>query len=319
MPLIFWGVYTSLFFLLGGCVSGEETLIPTVSSPIAITPYLSPTPSKEPDNKTSIVVTPTDLPTPTPTQITYTIREGDTMLAIALQHGISLEDLQAANPDVNPRLLSVGTELIIPLGEYIPPSPMTATPVPINLTNTDCYKVPDGMWCFVLVKNDRSRELENISARLLLYDNSGELVAEGNPIAVLNKLQVDEEFPLVVFFPGSFTGEYTAYTNILTVQPIPKNDDRYLNAWLEMEEVVIAEDGLQAKVKGTFGIPAKSLPGTLTWIVVTAYDEQGKAVGVRKLELVATLEPGRSQEFTVDVFSLGPAIAEVKALIEVQP
>jgi LysM repeat protein len=312
-------IFICFLIVMSSCVSARSTPSPPVASRIALTPYQSPTPSREPDHVTAVVVTPTDLPTLTPTPVTYTIVAGDTMLAIALRHGISLEDLQAANPDVNARLLSVGTKLIIPLGEYIPPSPMTATAVPVILSNTDCYEVPDGIWCFVLVKNDRSKDLENVSARLLLYGDSGELVAEGMSTAALNKLPTNEEIPLIVFFPGNFSGEFSAYTNVLTAQPIPKNDERYLNAWLEIQEVVISDEGLQAEVKGSFGIPAKSPPGNQTWIAVTAYDKKGKVVGVRKLEYLATLEPGRIREFSVEVFSLGPAIAKVNALIEVQP
>jgi LysM repeat protein len=319
LPLITWFACLGFLIVSSSCVNAEISPSPTASPPKRLTPYMSPTPSLEPDISTSVVVTPTELPTPTPTPMTYVIVEGDTMLAMALRHGISLAELQAANPEVNARLLSVGTELIIPLGEIIPSSPMTATPIPINLTSTDCHVVPDGVWCFLLVTNARSRELENISARVLLYDGSGELVAEGTAIAALNKLPEDSELPLVVFFPGRFAGEITALTNVLTAQPVPKNDARYLNAWLEIDEVVISEDGLQAEVNGTYGIPAKSVLGNLTWIVVTAYDSEGRVIGVRKLELFGTLEPGVNQNYSLDVFGLGSSIAEVKALVEVRP
>jgi len=241
------------------------------------------------------------------------------MLAIALRHGISLEELQAANPEVNPRLLSVGTALIIPLGDNVPPSPMTATPIPLNPSSTDCYAVPDGIWCFLLVTNDRSRSLENISARVVLYDEGGEMFAEGIAIAAINRLPEDEEIPLVIFFPGSNSGEFIATTNILSAQPVPNNDARYLNAWLEVDEVVISAEGLQAEVSGSIGIPAKSSPGNLAWVVVTAYDSEGRVVGVRKLEQFGLFEPGASREFEIEVYSLGPPIAEVKSLVEVRP
>ena len=319
LSLITWVACLGILFIFTSCVNAESTSTPTVSPPKRLTPYASPTPSLEPVSSTSVVITPTELPTPTPTPMTYVIVEGDTMLAIALRHGISLAELQAANPDVNARLLSVGTELIIPLGEIIPSSPMTATPIPVNLTSTDCYPVPDGVWCYLLVTNDRSRELENLSARVLLYDGSGELVAEGTAIAALNKLPEDNKIPLVVFFPGRFSGQLTALTNVLTAQRVPKNDERYLNAWLEIDEVVISDDGLLAELSGSYGIPAKSVPGNLTWIVAIAYDSEGRVIGVRKLELFDTLEPGAIQDLTLEVFSLGPSIAEVKALIEVQP
>lgn len=241
------------------------------------------------------------------------------MLAIALRNGISLEELQGVNPEVNPRLLIVGTELIIPLGEIIPTSPMTATPVPINIARTDCYVVLDGIWCFLLVKNDRSRELENLTARVILFDNDEDIIAEGVAISALNKLPAEGELPLVIFFPGSFSEEFTAITTVLSVQKVPKNDDRYLNAWLEVDEVELSEGGVQAGVKGIYGIPAKSLPGNITWIVATAYDDEGNVVGVRKVEHFSFLEPGASQEFSLDIFSVGPTIAEVKTMVEIRP
>jgi LysM repeat protein len=44
------------------------------------------------------------------------VKQGDTMLGIAFRFGISLDELQAANPKVNPRILSVGAVLVIPMG-----------------------------------------------------------------------------------------------------------------------------------------------------------------------------------------------------------
>jgi hypothetical protein len=100
---------------------------------------------------------------------------------------------------------------------------------------------------------------------------------------------------------------------------VPNNDARYLNAWLEVDEVVISAGGSQAEVSGSIGIPKKSSPGNLAWVVVTAYDSEGRVVGVRKLEQFGLLEPGASREFMIEVFSLGPPISEVKALVEVRP
>ena len=44
----------------------------------------------------------------------YTIVSGDTLLVIAARFGLTLDELLAANPEVDPYLLSVGAELIIP-------------------------------------------------------------------------------------------------------------------------------------------------------------------------------------------------------------
>jgi len=45
----------------------------------------------------------------------YTVVENDTLIAIAVRFGITLDELQVANPDVNPNILSLGTQLVIPV------------------------------------------------------------------------------------------------------------------------------------------------------------------------------------------------------------
>ncbi|KAG8162712.1 hypothetical protein KVR01_007190 [Diaporthe batatas] len=46
--------------------------------------------------------------------MSYTVKAGDTLFAIAQSHGITLEKLQAANPGVDPRALQVGQVLKLP-------------------------------------------------------------------------------------------------------------------------------------------------------------------------------------------------------------
>ncbi len=45
---------------------------------------------------------------------TYVVKPGDTPSSIAEAEGVDLDDLLAANPDVDPNALSVGDELKIP-------------------------------------------------------------------------------------------------------------------------------------------------------------------------------------------------------------
>ncbi|MEN9219935.1 MAG: LysM peptidoglycan-binding domain-containing protein [Thermostichales cyanobacterium GMQP_bins_62] len=52
--------------------------------------------------------------TPPQTATTHTIRAGETLGSIASRYGISLQDLQAANPQVNSQRLRVGQRLTIP-------------------------------------------------------------------------------------------------------------------------------------------------------------------------------------------------------------
>lgn len=77
-------------------------------------------------------------PVPTPEPVRHIVRAGDTLGNIAEQYGVPLEDIVAFNAIVNPNLLDVGTELIIPVGglptataEPTPPPTSAEPPTPI--------------------------------------------------------------------------------------------------------------------------------------------------------------------------------------------
>jgi LysM repeat protein len=65
---------------------------------------------------------PTDTPVPvgSPTPVIYVVESGDTLLAIAMQYDVSVDDIEAANGIDDPGKLRVGQELTIPIGGYVP-------------------------------------------------------------------------------------------------------------------------------------------------------------------------------------------------------
>src|SRR6185503_6033267 len=68
-------------------------------------PYLTSTqsPPRPPEGLVSVTT-----PLPSPTPFTYTVQSGDSMSVIAEKFGVSLDDLQAANPEVSSNAMSVG-------------------------------------------------------------------------------------------------------------------------------------------------------------------------------------------------------------------
>ena len=68
----------------------------------------------------SVSVAPTVPPAPTP--ILYTIKKGDTLSKIAAAHGISVDELLAANPTIkDPNKIALGQQIVIPTpGESLP-------------------------------------------------------------------------------------------------------------------------------------------------------------------------------------------------------
>jgi LysM repeat protein len=312
-----------LVFFASACQSSSSTDSTVTPNPVSIplTPYLTSTPSMlPPTNSNRAILTPTLAPSPTPTPLTHSVIEGDTMLAIAFQYGISLEELLAANPDVDPRLISVGTELIIPFGESSPPIFATATPLPIPIQPAVCY--PDavqGVWCFILVSNDRSRAVENLTAKIFLLDSEGSIVEEGLAFAPLNFILPEQKLPLTVYFGGPVQGDFSSQVELTSVLPVPRDDERYLNAWVEIDNVEIAPDGEVATVSGEVGLPTRSQPAAVIWLAAVAYDESGDVSAVRKLEMDGSLEPGTERFFEISLYSLGPVIERVEVSVEARP
>ena len=99
------------------------TLTPTVQ-PTATTPPAPDTPAATP------TITETAGPSPTPTQLIYTVVEGDSLFTIAEQFRANVCLMMALNNIVDASALSVGQTLIIPTGnEELP----TSTPLPTGL------------------------------------------------------------------------------------------------------------------------------------------------------------------------------------------
>ena len=320
----------ALLALLVAACAPATILPPPAATPVSLlTPYWSPTPGRTADLAARIQATSTPPPPPTPTPVTYKVAKGDTMLGIALRYGILLEDLLAANPEVDPRFLSIDTVLIIPPGQETPVALVTPTPPPLELDNPVCYPTADGgAWCFLPVENDQPYALENISAWIGIYDQEGENVAGEVGITPLNLLPPDQSMPVVASFPPPLPERFTASSDRFSAFGVADTGDRYLEIRLAIDRVEISENGLQASLHGSVRLPARSPAAKLVWLLGVAYDAGGNVVGVRRWEIgeiaangdaQAVIEAGETLPFSFEVFSLGPAIERVEVLVEARP
>jgi hypothetical protein len=72
-------------------------------------------------------VEPTVPPAPTPS--VYTIKKGDTLSKIAAAHGLTIEELMAANPTIkNPNVIALGQQIVIPTPSDAPPNEVGGSP-----------------------------------------------------------------------------------------------------------------------------------------------------------------------------------------------
>lgn len=204
---------------------------------------------------------PTVPPPPTATPFLHTIIEGDTFLGIALRYGVTVEDIQAANPEVNPNLLVVGTQVIIPIPldgddpSGTPQSAATPTPVAVELADPVCYLQSDGgVWCLALAGNESGRTLENVSGWMSLLPATGEVLGKA-AIAPLNILPSGGVLPLAAYFSPPVPQNFRPIFTLLAALPLAEGDSRYAQTELTIESVEILTGGLEALVTGNVFFP----------------------------------------------------------------
>jgi len=316
--------------LLSACLPASPALVSSNTPTLAgqLTPYLTRTatlpvtpakPGKTPS--------PTRLPSPSPTPRTYTIKKGDTVGGIALAYGVSVETILAANPQLNPNLLVVGSTLVIPASLAVSAqSPAgdlpTATPLPVQLDGVHCAVGQDGgAWCFVLAHNPQKSGVESVSATIRIADENGKGMQSQAAYALLDLLPGKGTLPLAVYFPPPVPKTIQANAELLTALPVDAGSDRYLPANLDKVKTDLLADSLSANISGVVTLDKGSPSAHQAWVLLIAYDVSGQVIGLRRWEMGAdqVLKAGKQAPFAETVYSTGGKIAKVTVLVEARP
>jgi LysM repeat protein len=318
MRRIFFFAFTLM--LLTSCTSQQD--LPRLSN-AQLTQFLTSTPP--PPTSTGTVQTPEGLvaaetPLPSPTPFTYTVKSGDTIGSIALRFGVSMDDLQAANPEISPNAMSIGQVIKIPSNPDNPSGEPTPTPVPFTVQQIGCHATTDqGMWCFVLVHNDFPDLLENVTVQVTLVDANNATLASQMALLPLNILPPNTSMPLTVYFPPKIPSGAKPQVQILTAIRLLPGDERYLPASVNNTLVRINADGHSARVNGQVFLPANVKNASQVWVAATAYDDTGNVVGVRRWEWNDGLAAGRSLPFEFMLSSIGGRMSRVEFAVEARP
>jgi LysM repeat protein len=297
--------------------------IDSTSIPSPLTPFVTST--RKPISATGTIQTPegvvaAETPLPTSTPFTYTAQSGDTISSIALKFGVSMDDIVAANPEISPNAMSIGQVINIPSNPENPSGEPTPTPAPFTIQQIECYPTADqGMWCFVLVHNDFSDFMENVSAQVTLLDANNITLASQAALLPLNLLAPNTSLPLAVFFPPEIPFDAKPQVQVLTAIRLLPNDERYLPATVNNTLVQVNADGRSARVTGMVLLPSESEAAQEVWVAGTAYDETSRVVGFRRWEWGDGLAPGGSLPFEFMLSSLGGTIARVEFAVEARP
>lgn len=261
-----------------------------------------------------------ETPLPSPTPFTYTVKSGDTISSIALQFGVSMDDLQAANPEISPNTMSIGQVIQIPSNPENPSGEPTPTPAPFTVEQIECYPTADkGMWCFILIHNDFPDFMENVSAQVTLADTNHSVLASQTALLPLNILPPGVSLPLAVFFAPEIPFDAKPQVQILTAILLLPDDERYIPATINNTLVQVNADGRSARLNGRVLSQSQARDAKQVWVAATAYDESGRVVGVRRWEWDQGLAAGGSLPFDFMISSIGGKIARVEFAVEARP
>jgi len=249
------------------------------------------------------------------------------MFGISLRYGVSLEELLAANPEVQPNFLSIGTLLVIPPsaqpnpeadGTSLPPAP---TPVPLESRAVTCSSSKEGgVWCFLLVQNSQSYPVEGITAVFRLTSPDSQTTLVQRAALLLDQLPPGAQMPLAAYFPPPVPGNFQAAAEIETALPGP-DDGRYLPVRLDQQKILLAESGLSAAVEMEISLAEAGAAARRIWVVAAAYDQQGNVAGLRRWESEkeAVLEGTQRLPIRFNVYSVSNKIAKVELYAEARP
>jgi len=282
--LIKRSVLVTTAILLAGC--GQVITLPT-ATPLLPTPTIeatagaTPRPTATPAPYTPA---PTSTPTATPTPIFYTIKGGDTLVAIAREYGVTVAALQETNGIVDPRSLRVNQEIVIPhkeesKAEGAEPTP-TPTPMPFDIGSLHFERTPlGGLWCLGEMHNGSAVALEQVQVEVTLYDLEHEPLTKGSTFVQLDLVEPDARAPFALLFPKA-PQSFTSYE----AQPlgaVPAFLDTFYRD-LEVRDVEVeGERYASYMVQGrVVNVGPEDAVGVS--LVVTAYDVLGQVIGVRK-------------------------------------
>jgi LysM repeat protein len=308
-------------FLLTGC--GQViTLSPTPTPAPTATLSVDVVVATLPPTSTPAPYTPEPTPTPTvtPTPIIHTIASGESLLGIANNYGVSVAALQETNGILNPGLLQIGQQLVIPRQEELAAAEaltLTPTPTPLVAAVENVYfneSTIGGLSVLGEIHNTSGVPLEQIRVGVTLLDETGATVDTAEGLVALDLVDLDERAPFAILF-GENPGDFVRY-QVYPLRAVPAYVGSYYRD-LEVNDIQFegeryASYTVTGRVKNIGPEEAVEV-----LVVLTAYDPLGRVVATRKVEPDYNVVPrGGESTFTAVLSPAGGPVERIVAVAQ---
>lgn len=303
--------------LLSACsiFSGEQAAPQSV-----LTPYVTQTSAAEVLPTETAAPEPTPEPTLTPTPFTHVLGSNETISSLALTYGLEVNEILAINPEITPKVLSVGTEILIPYintkaedGEESVSA--ISAPLALTLSEPTCTQTAEGgLWCLAQVSNPLNESTTGITVTFALKNGAGETVSEQAVPALLNLLAPNASLPVSAYFSAEVPADYSVSATLKTALPVDETDPGY--APVEIKVNSIDPAGQSARVSAVIPVQAADSGIRSIWVALIATDADGRIVGVRRLEYTPLTEGEDGQAIKVYVYSNSRDIQQVDVRAE---
>jgi LysM repeat protein len=302
---------------MAGCAPGNEPLAASATASLLPVRTLGPV---APAGTSSPTIEPLATTGPSPTPLAYSVRPNDTFLGIALAFGVTREELAAANPGLNPDLLSIGQQILIPApgagGGTATPIP-TPTPLPLQAGVPRCYLTTSGgAWCLLSVLNTTEAAVEALSGWVTMLEDRGAAVLTVPVYPPLNLVPAGKAMVLAAFVPAPAPDFASAVAALTMAVPVQDAERRYSPLEWSLRSSLAGPDRRSWTAEIEFGLPAETEGAPRVAFAMLAFGAHDDVVGFTKWEPDGQPVPGARTTVRLSVYSLGPEIERVEVLGE---
>jgi hypothetical protein len=221
----------------------------------------------------------------------------------------------AANPDINPNALTVGTQVIIPLGNIQTQIGSVSEPLALDVGLTECAAtIEGGLWCFALVSNPLDQSATSVSISFVLTDSNGKTLEKKVVPLLLDKIDPGQSIPASAYFVAPAPSEFSVTASLVSALPLSESGLKFLPAMVANSQV---EPNVRtAQVSGEIEVAGEPGSSVILHVVGIAFDSSGQLAGVRRSESEISLEPGNAVDFVLNLYSYINDIESVSIIAE---